>query len=227
MVKVQDPTCRKNKGATGGDVYEHPAYASIGASRVSGHTHLYDSDFRHQHYMTVRIYPSQLNRTLSNDWHYSPGMPYIEVAMSEAQWATFVSTPNVGSGVPCTLQSRNGEQIPGLPEPMSRVNQFGSEQDERMSRAMESIAEAVAAIDDCKLSEKAKKELKSKLMMARQDIGVNQKFVADQFGEHMEKVVEKAKIEVNAYATATIQRAGLSAIANGESLSLGYDDKAA
>jgi hypothetical protein len=29
----------------------------------------------------------------------------------------------------------------------------------------------------------------------------------------MESVVEKAKIEVNAYATATIQRAGLTAIA--------------
>jgi hypothetical protein len=225
MRNVQEPTVRKDESPMGGDIYEHPAYASIGASRVSGgHTHLYDSDFKHSHYMTVRIYKSQLCRSLSNDWHFSPNTPYIEVSMSEAQWATFVSSPNIGSGVPCTLESLNGEHIPRLPAPKPRVEQFGTEQDDRMSRAMASISEAMAAVDECKLSEKAKKELKSKMMMACQNIGANQKFVADQFGEHMEKVVEHAKIEVNAYATATIQRAGLQAIAGkGPILELGSD----
>ena len=73
-----------------------------------------------------------------------------------------------------------------------------------MSRAMASISEAMAAVDECKLSDKAKKELKSKMMMARQDIGANQKFVADQLGDGTHTLRIEVRSDNNAASKGTI-----------------------
>ena len=81
-------------------VYSHPAYAQIRASRVSGSTNLYASDFNHSHFMTVTISKSEHHRHLSNDWYHEKGQ-LIEIAMSESQWAHFISSANVGSGSQC------------------------------------------------------------------------------------------------------------------------------
>jgi hypothetical protein len=101
-IKYQDPTIEKVDSPISDSVEKHPAYAQIGASRVSGGTYLYGSNFAHQHYVTISITKSELNRSLSRDWA-SGGEEYIEVALSEAQWASFVSTLNSGTGIQCTL----------------------------------------------------------------------------------------------------------------------------
>src|SRR3546814_5396409 len=72
--------------------------------------------FPHQNFVSIRICRSSLNRDLSNDWHYGKDQ-MMEVNMSEAQWATFVSSMNVGSGTPCTLASVDGQPVPGLTLP--------------------------------------------------------------------------------------------------------------
>ena len=66
---------------------------------MRGSTNLYDSDFRHNHYMTITIRASELHRDLNRDWHFGRN-ELIEVALTESQWATFVSAPNMGSGLP-------------------------------------------------------------------------------------------------------------------------------
>ena len=128
MMEIEQPITKTVKGASGDPrtVTTHPAFAQIAASRVSGHTALYDSDFRHNAYMTIKIRTSELHRNLHHDWHFDRE-EIIEVALSEVQWATFVSAPNMGSGVPCTLQRLNGKQIPQLPDPESRADQFNAE----------------------------------------------------------------------------------------------------
>jgi hypothetical protein len=96
---IEDPVSAPTRGPGGMDemTTTHPAFGQIGASRVSGHIQLYDSDFHHNAYMTISIRRSELHRSLNRDWHYGRD-ELIEVALSEAQWATFVSAPNIGSG---------------------------------------------------------------------------------------------------------------------------------
>lgn len=53
------------------------------------------------------------------------------------------------------------------------------------------------------------------------EISANLPFIAKSFGKHMETVVEKAKVEVNAYANAAIARAGLEALGGKAPLQLG------
>jgi hypothetical protein len=222
---VENPVETPDPFTPGGDsiTVTHPAYAQIRASRVSGNAVLYGSDFIHQHYVTVSICNSTLRRHLSKDWAHGDE-EYIEVALSEAQWAAFVSSMNVGSGTQCTLQRHNRKMVPGLPAPVDRSAQFAGELGENMKQALEEIHALRSELGDAKIPAKTTKAILSRLNRIECEIGSSSKFVADQFDKHMERTVEKAKIEVNAYATNTITRLGLDAISKESPIGLEYAD---
>lgn len=202
------------------DVEEsHPAYAMINASRVTGRMVLAGSDFVHRNYMTISIHRSMLMRSLSHDWWF-PREEYIEVALSEAQWATFVSTPNAGSGIPCTLTRRSGELIPDLPDPVQPTEKFKQEASEDAQEALAELANLRAAIGTMKVSDKAKKELTDRVDRARRKLEDSIPWVARSFSEHLETTKEQAKVEIEAYLQNAITRTGLQAIAaaSGEKL---------
>lgn len=189
----------------------HPAFAQISASRVSGSANLYGSDFRHQHYMTIRVKRSELHRSLNRDWYFGRE-EIIEVALSESQWATFVSAPNHGDGVPCTLERFNGAMVPGLPDPASRADQFRSEMLEDLHNAIERVNRTIAKIDELGLPKGKAATLKDEMSGLLQDLKSKLPFVAKQFEEHVEDTVEKAKQEIHGYMTGVIQRAGIKAL---------------
>lgn len=220
---IEEPTLVESSDLHG-TTHSHPAYAQIRASRISGGRILYGSDFQHQNYVRVSIHQSQLRRNLSNDWPHAELGAIVEVDMSEAQWATFVSSMNVGSGTQCTLNSVNGEMIAQLPPPPDRKDQFKTEATERAQMALDAMKELAAQIDATSLSQKAKVQLHNSLRVASSQLTSALPFVLEQFGEHMETTVEKAKIEINAYVTQNVLRAGLGAIAGEKpALSIGFD----
>lgn len=192
---------------------DHPSFAQIQVSRINGHKVLYNSDFNSQNYIALRIHKSEMIRDLSHDWHHER-QQYIEVAMSEAQWATLVSSLN-STSVPCTLTYLMGEGIDRLPEPTDRVNQFGSELSKHLGNAVEQLSEAMRIVGTLGLSKVKAESLISRLSKAQASIKSNTQFVERSFNEHMENQVEKAKCEANAYLYHTVQRAGLNALTLG------------
>ena len=212
--KEQAPTIETREHPGGGieTISRHPAYSQIGASRVSGTIRLYGSDFQHQNYICIRIYDSEMHRGLSNDWPFAR-REYIEVALSEAQWATMVSSLNVGHGVQCTLQHRDGQQVPRIAPPTEDPHEkFEDEARETLTRALSELDALMLEVDELKISQKQKDALKKRASMSRQQLVSNVPYVLKQFGEHMEHAVEKAKVEVNAYVTGAVMRAGLEAL---------------
>ena len=198
----------------------HPAFGQIRASRVQGSACLYGSDFSHQHFVTITINKSDLNRSLSRDWAFERG-ELIEVALSEAQWASFVSTMNA-SATQCTLQHIQGQPVPGI-EPHTTVHEtFAREMDETM-RKIQSDINAMAAGLDGPIAKTKVAELRKNLESVAHRLTGSTGFVASQFSEHMENTVEKAKIEVNAYVTGAIHRAGLDAMAEKKMITLTGD----
>lgn len=178
----------------------HPAFANISANRVSGGVYLYGSDFMHQSYIVVRIGASEQRRSLSNDWHYTPNdKEYIEVAMSESQWGAFVSSFGCGRGVPCTLTTRDGKRIPELPEPTNKTDVFRDEVNAKLEALDEAIADSLKEIEGLGLS-KAKLEIARKaLVKVRRATSDSVPFIAEQFEEHIERTVAKAKTEIHGY----------------------------
>lgn len=223
-IDYEDPKSEKAHSPTHDTVETHPAYAQIGANRVSGHSYLYGSDFQHQHFITISIHRSELHRGLSNDWAHARE-EYIEVALSEAQWAAFVSSPNAGMGTQCTLRHKDHRAIPQIPGAKDRQEKFDNEMRVNIKEAREHIAKVRKLIEDSKLPQKAKDSILSELGMADRDISSSVVFIAEQFGEHMEKVTEHAKAEVNAYITGAISRAGIAALQGTTPLTLEHKDK--
>ena len=215
MRNIEEPVTRNEPGGIHKDdtVTTHPAFAQIGASRVQGSTALYDSDFNHNHYMTITIRRSELHRGLNYDRHHGRE-ELISVALSESQWATFVSAPNQGFGVPCTLEHIGCERVPGLPRPQSRADQFGAEIRKDLEEAVRLADAALADLAATGLSKTKQEAVAASLRTLRMNLESNLPFVATQFDEHMEKTVEKAKQEVHGYITNAVQRAGLNTLAS-------------
>lgn len=75
---------------------KHESFGNIQVTRPSGHAKLFQSPHRHQHFISIQIRHTELIRDLSRDWTFSSGLPLIEINMSEAQWAHFVSSAGIG-----------------------------------------------------------------------------------------------------------------------------------
>lgn len=189
----------------------HPAFAQIGASRVQGSVNLYGTELHHQHFMTVTIRRSTLRRAHSGE---QPTVLPKERHRSTPllQRATFISTPNSGFGVACTIQNIERKSVPQLPPPTkTQSERFEKDINEHLEKALEGLARLEKDLEG-PLSKTKVAELKNRAMILRTHLQSNTAFVGTRFVEHMEDVVEKAKIEVSAYATAAVQRAGLASL---------------
>lgn len=205
------------RGGTGahrdGKVYSHPAFGQLSVSRVQGRSTLYGSDFVHHNCIVLTIAESELHRDLSHDWHH-PTQSLIEVAMSEAQWARMVANPNQGGGTPCTIQRVDGKRRPDIPVRDVRPV-YEQEFRDRLAAAVAEIDKAIADVEGeigTSLSGKRKSALLGRLESLRMQVRNNLPFIATSFGEHMEGVVEQAKVDVAAEVAAQVQRAGLAAL---------------
>jgi hypothetical protein len=226
--RVEKPT-RKEGGLHFEYQEEHPAYGMIGVSRVSGRARLYGSDFEHQHFLQIRITRGYHQRGLNNDWHHGTEQ-LIEVSLSEAQWATFVSSPNIGSGVPCTIEWINKGKahdelaeasdvfgrLPDIAPTESRREQYKVEVDERLQKAFDELDQAIGNIKGITMSEKNRQMVLGHLDRVRGNITAGLPWVAEQFAEHAEETIEKAKIEINAYVTQALMSAGAQALNAGQ-----------
>lgn len=196
--------------------FSHPAFGQISASRVSwgpSGTTLYGSDFKHHNTVTVRISGSELNRDLSSDRHFEREQ-LIEVNLSEAQWAHFVSSLNAGAGTPCTIYHLGGEYTPTIPL-RNVVDVTKQELDYRLAEIEKRVSKAISEMEGeigQSLSKVKREKLLEYLTELRRDVNDRLPFMAKSLAENMETVVEKAKIEVNAYAMNAINRAGAQAL---------------
>ena len=184
----------------------HPAWALVGAYRVSnsppGAT-LFDSDIRHTHTVIVRLSTASRRRDLSHDWHHGE-REFVEIEMSEAQWASFVSSMNSGSGVPCTIRRREDDVlVPGMP--------FAPRLQESMDEVRGAADAAVAKVQAAFAAYEAKKNAANlrTLKFAIQNMPANMAFAAKSLTEHAEGVVQKARVDIEAMVVAKAEQLGL------------------
>ena len=190
----------------------HPAWGMIGISRVTSTPGavLFDSDIKHQHSIVVRISEGERERDLKRDW-LRPRKQLIEVQMSEAQWAAFVSSVGSGSGVPCTIRAReNNYDVPGLEfEPrlqhsMDEVRRAGDEALAEIRRAFEAV------------KEKPNKGNLRHLEAMIENAPSNMQFAAKSLSEHAEGVVQKARVDIESMVLSKAEQLGIDPAELGE-----------
>lgn len=213
MRTTEPPKVTKDDSKSSGSdatVSTHPCYGQIGASRVSGGTYLYGSDYKHREYIQLRVSRSVMSRDISHDWPHAR-QEIVEVAMSEAQWAHLVSSLNVGEGALCTITAINNIQVPQLPEPaVTKDDQFEAEVLHRLTIVDDSLRELGESLAAVTMSTKSRDKLRDLLDTARRNLTPNLSYVAKCFGEHVERRVEQAKGEVAAHINNVVTRLGLS-----------------
>lgn len=193
-------------------IYEHPAFGQVEVSRCQGYTPLYASDFKHQHFIAIRVHHSRMERSLSRDWHFTERRPIVEFYLSEHQWAAFVSFVGVGGGVPCTIrQTEKDGEIPGI-EHRDEASAYSDDISETLAKATEGVRAAMQEIDAMNLPKAKASKLKEGLHHALRNIEGTIPFIAESFDKHMQTRVEKAKSEIAAHMQGAISRAGIAAL---------------
>lgn len=199
-----------------GERLKHPAFGQITARRIQGggDQRFYGSDFSHQHWIDIVISSSTEVRRIGRDSQFAEA-ELVRVSMTEAQWATFLSSMNVGDGVPCTFKRMAGKGYPDIEPLETKEDHFKRSMSETVEKSVAKIDELMAALDSdaVKISKKARDELLRLAGQARTEISQNTGFVATQFGEHIEERVEEAKVSIAAYANHIAPRTVGAAIA--------------
>lgn len=190
----------------------HPAFGSITAHRITSNPGavLFDSEIRHTAFVRVSISPMQRKRDLSRDWLHPDSHPLVEVDMSEAQWASFVSSMNT-SGVPCTIRVTESDwNVPGL-EFEARLALSAAETKSAAQKAFSEIEEAMAALESLPSNAgvKARKEAMRRLHYAIEHAPANIEFAAQSLTKHTENVVQKARADIEAMVVTHAQKLGV------------------
>ena len=195
----------------------HPAFAVVRASRVSGQADLFQSHIKHQHYITLEIAPATMDRNGYSEFIHGSISPYIQVSMTEAQWAAMIGSMNHGSGVPCTLdriadpEIKHHRAVPLLPpheDPATRIDQQSEEMLKAQARATADAAQELMKLLD-KLPKKAQDEARKQLGRITNFAKENRDFQHKCLRETGEKLVNEAKVEIDATLTHALHGLGL------------------
>lgn len=169
------------------------------------------------HYDTVSLTVSRGTRKhgLARDWFY-PREQLIEVEFTAMQFATLLTTMNVGEGVPCTLNYIGRTRMADLPDEPTESEEvrLGFKEDMgRIAAKMIAVRERVAAaMREKTITQEARRGIVGAVDSLIQDVRSNLPFVLDSFEEAAGKVAAAAKADVEAFAMRVIVGAGLDAV---------------
>ena len=188
----------------------HPSFGFIRASRVSGYTPLFDSALKHQHYVHVEIGHAEQIIQYGQSHTYNNLRGIISVAMSESQFAQFITSMNVGAGAPCTLEYINGVRVESPPADINTRKLFDEDLKARAGEMLSGVQTALDELTALKAKGKATKaELTAaidKVTRVQTEMTSNMPFFLRMFAEAMEKHIDRAKMDINAHATMMGQR---------------------
>jgi hypothetical protein len=217
-IEFDHPTTERTR-ETDGERLRRPSFGLISIHRVNGAFDLYGSSIHHTEAIAITVSTSTYKRDLSNDWYF-PGDEVVQLYMSPAQWASFVSSFNMGGGIPCTLRwTQKDRSIEHEPE-RNRKELFAEEFEAKIKGATDAAAKLAKRAGELlnrpgTLTKAEKQELLGLMGHIVQDIRSNIPFVEEQFREQMEKTVTEASKEIEAIFHRIIEHTGISALKDG------------
>lgn len=199
------------------EIIKHPAYGLIRFSRVNGHKIFYGSELEQDNYIELEVKGSVLERTLDNERF---GEDYknniVRLRMTAGQFSELITSMNISSGVPCTLEYVKGEKVKDLNKIESRKEFIHSKFKERMKEFSDTIKlrqlETIEIVKKKTLSKTDIDKLTHNLEYLTTEISSNIPFFLKCFQEDMDKVVFEAKLEVENAILHKIQSVGFNVL---------------
>lgn len=201
--------------------FKHESYGMIGYSRVSHNmatTRLFGSAIdKHTTTIRIRISTAKRRHSLSVDW-FIPQQQIVDVELSASQFAEFLTTGNMGDGVPCTIRHLNGHRMENPPAELVEAAEVREGFTSKCRTLGTRVATMSKAVNEILAGPKIGKTEKEKIRRAVEcivtEVGHNLPFVLDQFHEATDRILSVTKAEADAFLTHAITRAGLQALQN-------------
>ena len=190
---------------------KHPSFANlyIGRSQCSGQKALFGSSIKHHDTITLKIFPAFIDRDLNMDRYFPEARPYIEIEMSQSQFAQAITSLNMGAGVPVTLRRLHDQYIEPCPF-VDKREQFNSEFREDMNELTRKLTEATKhvekLIEEKRTFNKADKDqILSALKSVTSQLASHYPYMYSMFNEQMDKTVTEAKAEIESHLQARME----------------------
>lgn len=196
------------------EIYKHESFGQIQFSRVNGRAKFYGSELEQDHYITMEVLPSEVKRDLSKEWYFGYGIPHIRLRMSSGQFSELITSLNIGTGVPCTVEYVAGKKMQNLPLSESRKEFTHRKFEDRMKMFANTIRdkqkEAQELVKKKTLSKDDMHKLQHHIEWLTSEVTNNIPFFMECFQETMDEVVLEAKTEVENAIQHKISVLGLS-----------------
>lgn len=194
---------------------EHPSYGMLQIHRQThGEQSLYGSHILHGNSIRLSIHPGIHERNNGMDWYFARALPYIEVSMSQSQFAEAITNTNNGSGTPVTITYREGERVePDVFRSKRREmdNEFTETLRQLGDRLHALTADAKVKLADKKAPTKADRNaILTQIQTLEREIAANIPWLATMFNEQLDKTTHEAKSEVEAFVLNKIHQLGLT-----------------
>lgn len=185
----------------GKENHTHPSYGQIRFGRVNGGgTKFYGSELPQDHYIQMEVKQSTIERSLTKDWHFTSGEPLIKIRMTANQFSELITSLNQGSGVPCTIEMLNRQDVEKYPAMESRKEFVHRKFEDRMKEFAVTLKAKQALVKELTakktLSKEDQKQLNWAMDWVMQETTSNIPFFAKCFQETMDVVVNEAKSEI-------------------------------
>ena len=203
------------------DVYQHDAYGTITmVMSTGGNDTLFGSDIRHNRRISIQINRAEMKRDLNRDWIHSRDS-ILTFEMSHAQFSEFIMSVGNGGGTPITLTRAPAPGTPYLTMPgiqnletkhdMHR-REIADAARGRLEAMSQKIKELGALIESGQTGKTKLREIHKDLDRECGYLPGTMEFVVRSAEDALEKATSDAKIEVEAYISASARKLGLNHI---------------
>jgi hypothetical protein len=206
----------------------HPSYGCISISQVQGRGVLFGSEVTHQHFISITI--SEARRVVDEPREFvMSDRELIQVAMTQAQFAEMITSPNRGSGTPCTIERFTGDKgqpwvhprhggRPSPPEPEHYTKKYKNAMGERTGLISDKLKAAKEKADrlvngEDKPTKENLRAVAAALYTAQMNLDQNLPYVMEEMEEGIEKRMSTAVSEFESYVAFSLQAKGLEHLA--------------
>lgn len=223
MVSKSAEPIQTTKGGIDGAKLNHPAFACLKVTRVNGGNEvLFGSPVKATSYVEVALHRAEGTKSGLSEGHFAREI-IASVKMSETQWASLISRPNYGDGVPVTLEYG--------PEPHSKLMHYPdilrvSDSERRQNSINDALASELVKLKEAlaKISEIAEAKgtiSKPELREAIRNLDIvttnapkNFEYAANQVTKHMVEVEEAVRLDLDSFARSLGLNDGISGLLN-------------
>lgn len=184
----------------------HPAYGVVRLSRISGAASLFGSPLETGQYVRLEICEAEEMDSHGGTKSIHPRHgSVVTVDLSEAQYASMLTSMGMYNGTPCTITRREGKAVPTIPyqSGSARAQEMAQKLKDKLADTSRNLETALSDLSLGVENGKGKtvmREILQELRQVARDLNAGIPDLGEVFERDMQEVVETAKTEVNAYA---------------------------